>query len=288
MFAFEQAPFYDSDEKAHLGYAHEIADFRLPEIERQPDVPGERHAVAGRAGDRSRLHAIIGVWVANHPPLHYVAVAATDLVRRDHRSARRRSAADAFRQHRLGRRRCRASRTCWATELGGGKRRVGLAAAAIVALVPQGHTYFSRGLNDGLAFAAGTALLWAGVRCLRRPTDRRNLVSSASRRRSPPATRTATMLLAVVVVGAVAADRLAAVPGEPWRQRVRAAATTVAAFGLGPAVVLFGWFYVRIQLLYGDVGASAFLLDHFGRVARGSAFRRVDVRVGCGRTSTIG
>ena len=39
MFAFQQAPFYDSDEKAHLGYAHEIADFRLPEIERQPAVP---------------------------------------------------------------------------------------------------------------------------------------------------------------------------------------------------------------------------------------------------------
>ena len=34
---------------------------------------------------------------------------------------------------------------------------------------PQGHTYFSRALNDGLAFAAGTALLWAAVRCLRRP-----------------------------------------------------------------------------------------------------------------------
>ena len=39
MFAFQQAPFYDADEKAHLGYAHEIADFRLPEIERQPAVP---------------------------------------------------------------------------------------------------------------------------------------------------------------------------------------------------------------------------------------------------------
>ena len=30
MFAFQQAPFYDSDEKAHLGYAHEIADPGCP------------------------------------------------------------------------------------------------------------------------------------------------------------------------------------------------------------------------------------------------------------------
>ena len=40
MFAFQQAPFFDSDEKAHLGYAHEIADLRLPEIDRQPTVFG--------------------------------------------------------------------------------------------------------------------------------------------------------------------------------------------------------------------------------------------------------
>ena len=51
--------------------------------------------------------------------------------------------------------------------------------------------------------------------------------------------------------------------------RLRSAAT-IAAVGLGPAAVLFGWFYVRIQLLYGDVGASTFLLEHFDREARGS------------------
>ena len=40
------------------------------------------------------------------------------------------------------------------------------------------------------------------------------------------------------------------------------------AIGLGPAAVLFGWFYVRIHLLYGDFGASTFLFEHFDRVAR--------------------
>ena len=81
-------------------------------------------------------------------------------------------------------------------------------------------------------------------------------------------TRTATMLLAIVVVGFVAVDRSRSGSAtEPRRLRT---AATVVAIGLGPAAVLFGWFYVRMQLLYGDVGASAFLLRHFERERRGS------------------
>jgi Dolichyl-phosphate-mannose-protein mannosyltransferase len=265
MFAFQQAPFYDSDEKAHLGYAHEIADFRLPEIERQPDVPdgATQWQVERGTGRDSRYR---GVWVANHPPLHYVAVApliwfaeATD--RPDGGLLLMRFANIAFAAAGV------VFTYLLATELTGA-RRVGLAAAAIVALVPQGHTYFSRALNDGLAFAAGTALLWAGVRCLRRP-DRRNLFVLGAMAAVAAGTRTATMLLAVVVVGAVAFVQLHGSGSEPWRPRLHRA-TAVVAIGLGPAAVLFGWFYVRIQLLYGDVGASTFLLEHFDREPRGS------------------
>ena len=82
-------------------------------------------------------------------------------------------------------------------------------------------------------------------------------------------TRTATMLLAVVVVGAVVLDRLTR-RRRAMAQRDLRAATITAAIGLGPAAVLFGWFYVRIQLLYGDIGASTFLLEHFDREPRGS------------------
>jgi hypothetical protein len=266
MFAFQQAPFYDADEKAHLGYAHEIADFRLPEIERQPAVPDSatQWQVERATGRDDRYRA---VWLANHPPLHYVAVApliwfaeATD--RPDGGLLLMRFANLAFAA-------CGVVCTyLLATELTGGVRRVGLAAAAIVALVPQGHTYFSRGLNDGLAFAAGAGLLWAGVRCLRRG-DRHSLALLGGMAAVAAGTRTATMLLAVVVVGAVAVDRLAYHTAEPWRARVRQAAT-ITAIGLGPAAVLFGWFYVRIHLLYGDFGASTFLLEHFDRVSRGS------------------
>ena len=157
--------------------------------------------------------------MANHPPLHYLAVApliwfaeATD--RPDGGLLLMRFANLAFAAAGV------VFTYLLATELSGGMRRVGLAAAAIVALVPQGHTYFSRGLNDGLAFAAGTGLIWAGVRCLRR-VDRRNLIVLGAMAAVAAGTRTATMLLAVVVVGAVVLDRLTRPAGDAWRTRLR-------------------------------------------------------------------
>jgi hypothetical protein len=265
MFAFEQAPFFDSDEKAHLGYAHEVADFRLPEIERQPDVPASatQWQVERSTGRDGRY---LGVWVANHPPLHYLAVApliwfAEAADRADGGLLMMRLANLAFAAAGV------VFTYLLASEVSG-RRRIGLAAAAIAALVPQGHTYFSRGLNDGLAFAAGTAVVWAGVRVMR-SSDRRNLVLLGATAAVAAGTRTATMLLAVVVVAIVAGDRLVRPAGTPPPQRRRAAAIT-AAIGLAPAAVLVGWFYVRIQLLYGDVGASTFLLQHFDREPRGS------------------
>jgi hypothetical protein len=267
MFAFEQAPFYDADEKAQLGYAHEIADLRLPEIERQPDVPASatQWQVERSTARDSRY---LGVWVANHPPLHYVAVAPliwfSEITERaDGGLLLMRLANIAFAATGV------AFTYLLAKEVSGGERRVGLAAAAIVALVPQGHTYFSRGLNDGIAFAAGTALVWAGVRALRSPLERRNLALLGVTAAAAAGTRTATMLLAVVVVAVVSADRLVRPPGTPAPVRRRAAAVT-AAVGIGPAVVLFGWFYLRIQRLYGDIGASSFLLDRFDRTGRGT------------------
>ena len=55
-----------------------------------------------------------------------------------------------------------------ASEITRRNHRFALLAAALAALVPQGHAVFSQGLNDGLGFAAGTAVVWAGARCLRR------------------------------------------------------------------------------------------------------------------------
>jgi hypothetical protein len=266
MSAFEQPPYFDADEKAHVGYAHEIADFRVPEIDKEPRVP--ESAVqwqAERATGRDDRY--LGVWLANHPPLHYVVVAP--LIWFSEATDRPDGGLMPMRLANLALAATGVVMTyLLAVELSGGIRRVGLAAAAIVALVPQGHTYFGRALNDGLAFAAGTGLVWAAARCLRRPRSRRDLLLLSALTAVAAGARTATMVLAVVVVGAVAVHNAMA-SGRSIGERLRVGALTVAA-GLGPATALFGWFYTRIHLLYGDIGASTFLLERFGRTPRGS------------------
>ena len=73
-FALQVPPFHGTDERAHLGYAHAVADGRLPEIEDRPHIPADaarwREEVRDAKNDRYRT-----IWVANHPPLHYLLVA---------------------------------------------------------------------------------------------------------------------------------------------------------------------------------------------------------------------
>ena len=271
LFAFEQPPFAPPDETAHLGYAHEIADLDLPEITKPPDVPAsavqwQAERESG-AGDRYR-----DVWVANHPPLHYAVAApliwlaeATD--RSDGGLMMMRlvniafAAAGVVFTYLLGR------------DLSGGIRRLGVAAAAIAALVPQGHVLFSEAMTDGLGFAAATAVVWAGVRCIGTPSGRwkrGDLMVLGAAAAACAGARSATLVVALVVVVWVAVARLLTAPGDVAR-RV-ASAFTVVAYGLAPAAVLFGWYYVRNNVLYGDFAGSEFLLDRFGRNPRGSLF----------------
>lgn len=263
-FAFQTPPFLAPDETAHLGYAHEIAGGDLPEIDREPNVPAmatqwqaER---ASGADDRYRA-----VWVANHPPLHYIATApliwlsdATD--RPDGGLMFLRLANVAFAAAGI------VFTYLFAVEVTAGARRVALAAAGLTAFLPQAHGLFSAALNDGLAFAAGGALLWTAARCLRRGGSTGDLAMLGVAAAAAWGARTATMLLAVAVVGFVAAARLFDRGTE--RERIRSVAVSVG-LGLGPAVVVFGWFYARMLIVYGDIGGSEFLLDRFQRTSRG-------------------
>lgn len=266
VHAFQQPPFAPPDETAHLGYAHEVADFRLPEIDRAPRVPEE--AVLWQAErDSARAERYLGVWVANHPPLNYVVTApliwlaeATD--RADGGLLYLRLANVAMAAVGI------VFTYALASELAGGSRRIGLLAAAVVAAVPQGHGVFSQGLNDGMAFAAGTAVIWAGVRCITRGTARRELVVLAAAATVAAGTRAATMLLAVAIVGCVGLWQLISGPSPGRERAVAALAVWLAA--LVPMAVVFGWFYVRNVHLYGDVGASDYLLRRFNRRRRGS------------------
>jgi hypothetical protein len=268
LAAVQRPPFLTTDEAAHLGYAHEISRGRLPEITSEPVVPAT--AVQWRTERTSapddRYHAI---WVANHPPMSYLAVAPlmwwSDVTGRPDggllfmRIANLAAAAIGVGlTYLLGR------------ELSGGIRTVGVLAASLVALLPHGHGVFSQGLTDGMAFAAVTFVAWAGVICLQRGVNSRRLTLLAVATAVAAGSRIMALAVAVVVVGAVACDQLRAGPADPWR-RVRACATVVVV-GLLPATVLWGWFYVRNSVLYGDAAGSEFLLHRFHRAPRGSWF----------------
>ena len=142
-------------------------------------------------------------------------------------------------------------------------------------------------MNDGLGFAAATAVVWAGVRCIGTSAGRwgrGDLVVLGAAAAACAGARSATLLVAVVVVLWVAVARLLTAPG-PLLRRVGAAAT-VGAAGLLPAVVLFGWHYVRNDRLYGDLAGSQFLLDRFGRSPQGFRVSRSSRGGTCGSTST--
>ena len=265
VFALQQPPYYDADEKAHVAYAHEVAGFHLPEIATPADPPAS--AVQWRAElDSAQDDRYRTVWVANHPPLDYVLSApivwwSTLTDRPDGGLLLLRfqnivlAAVGVVFTFLLGRELARSA-------------RLALVGAAIVALVPQGYTYFSRALNDGLAFAAGTAVVWAGLRCLRRGAAGRELALLSGATVVATGARAATMLVSIVVVGAVLVDQMRR-STSPWRDRLLAA-LRVGMVALGPAALLWGWFYLRNIALYGDIGASQYLLERFSRSARGS------------------
>ena len=268
LHALQQPPFLPTDETAHVGYAQEIASGRLPEIRGFPEVPIEARQWQA---ERSTANDIRyrGVWVANHPPLHYVAVAPLVWTSRatgalDGGLILMRFANVAFAAVGV------VFTFLLALEITRRNHRLALLAAALAALVPQGHAVFSQGLNDGLGFAAGTAVVWAGARCVRRidALARRDLALLAATAAVAFGARAATMLLALAVVGVVALCRFTR-PDPSANAQLRNAAR-LAAIALGPAVVLFGWFYARNMVLYGDIGASQYLLEMFRRERRGS------------------
>jgi hypothetical protein len=268
LHALQQPPFWATDETAHVGYAQEIAAFRLPEIQEFPEVPVEARQWQAERSTANDIRYRC-VWVANHPPLHYIAVAPLIWI------SNATGAADGgVTLMRLANVAFAAMGVVFtfllASELTRRNHRLALLAAALAALVPQGHAVFSQGLNDGLGFAAGTAVVWAGARCLRRvdTLTRRDLVLLAGAAAVAFGARAATMLLAIAVVGVVALCRFTR-PAPSLNVQARRAAR-LAMVGLGPAVVVFGWFYARNLVLYGDVGASQYLLEMFRRERRGS------------------
>jgi hypothetical protein len=273
LHALEQTPFVAPDETAHVGYAQEVASLSLPEIAEFPVVPVS--ATQWRAErDSARDDRYRGVWVANHPPLSYVAVAPLIWMSRaegapDGGLILLRFANVAFAAVGV------ALTFKLTEELTDANRELALMSAAFVAVIPHGHAVFSQALNDGFGFACATAVVWAGIRAIRRDDVhvRRDLMVLGAAAAACFGARATTMLVATAVVATVAISFLSR-PASTWATRRRDAGAVILV-GLVPAVVLFGWVYLRNIALYGDVGASRYLLDRFQRQPRGSVLDTV-------------
>ncbi len=258
-FALQMQAFSGPDESAHLGYAHSITSGRLPEIDDPIEAPIEATdwrqniAEAGDAEHRS-------VWVANHPPLFYVAVApliwlSDSLDRGDGGLLFVRLANVFFATLGL------VMTNALAMIVTGGSRRVALAATAVAAFLPLVHYTFGAGINDGLAFLSATGVLLAAARLVTVGFRQRDLILVGAWAVVAAGTRASAMFLAVLVVLFVAAHQ--ALRSDVGRAALARRSAMIIGVGLGPAVLLFGWFYARNVALYGDLTGSSFLLDYF-------------------------
>ena len=265
LFALEQPPFVGADEKAHLGYAHVVADGSLPTIDQLQPVPIWARQWMSEAISTTPF-ANRSIWVANHPPLYYVSVAPliwfSELTQRpDGGLLLMRFANIAWGAVGL------AFTYAIASELTKSPR-IALVSTGVAAMVTQLYASLSLGMSDGMTFAAGAAVTWAGLRCLQRGSTSRNLLLLAVTTAVATGTRAATMLVAFAVVATVAAFEFAKpVAANGDRRR---AALRVGVIGILPAALLFGWFYLRNIVLYGDIGASSYLLERFDREPNGS------------------
>lgn len=261
-YALTTQPFFPPDEHAHLSYGYALADGQLPEIETADDPPASatwmQERIANAKDDRYRT-----VWVANHPPLYYLFLAPMLEVseRLDMTNV---GGVMSARLLNIGFATAAIGFVyLLAVEVTGGIHRIGVAAAALVALLAQPQYTFSHGYNDGLGFLTVTLVLWAAARILRRgPSPGGNTLLAFSVA-AAAATRASGLVIgtgAVVVVALTEHGMLS----DTNRQRLRQ--TAGRAWGLlAPTVVLVGWYYLRNLLLYGDIGASSYLLRRFGR-----------------------
>ncbi len=268
LFALQMEPFYGPDESAHLGYAHAVASGRLPEITDAVDPPrsaSDWRVTIASAADREHR----SVWVANHPPLFYVALApliwiSNGLGRADGGLMFVRIANIAFATAGL------AFTYALANLVTRGSRRLALTATALAGFLPLGHATFAAGMNDGLGFAAATAVTYGAMRLVTNGFRRSDMVPLGTLAAFAAGSRAASMFIAVLVVAIAAAAR-AMRPTGTRSARCRDAAAVVA-LGLLPAAVIFGWFYARSVALYGDLTGSSFLFAYFDRTPSGSAF----------------
>ena len=263
---FDVAPYYQADEQAHVGYVLALQDGRLPTIDTPIDEAEGGSALHERLlRSPERNH---DVWVANNPPVAYVAALPAATVTRilGHATGplvglRATNllffAASAVFVARLGRR------------LAGDDATVGLLAAALFATVPYVGAISGAGYVDGLALLCTVAMLDVLVALTLDGPTRRQVVALAVWCALGVGVRPMTAAFAAVA----AAMAMAVVLLRTLRRRddadtPRAGPVWSAAVLAVPAAVLNGWYYLRNRRLYGDPTASEHLFEKFDRTAR--------------------
>ncbi|MBN1612002.1 MAG: glycosyltransferase family 39 protein [Polyangiaceae bacterium] len=257
--AFTVTPFLPIDERAHVGYALSISRGELPEVRTRLQT---RELGLRRSGRYST------VWLANHPPLYYVLVAApvrwgvqTGDVTAGVRLARMVSVVlgalgliQVYRCVRLLLPRHPA---------------VALAGAAFTGTVPGFVHICSLVHNDALAFFATASSVLASLAVLIRGPTPPGLLRAAFWLTVAALTRFSGLLSDAVLLLALAGAFVLHGRGPVWR---RAALGCLGSGATAACVALAsGWFYARNYSLYGDIAGTKATLTLFKRVPHGTA-----------------
>lgn len=239
--------YYNTDETAHVGYLSSLSRGHLPEIEDRTDTSNPDRSLASRL--EAAPSSLETVWVANHPPGAYLPavpiVWVTDVLGAEGAvPVALRTVGILFGTVAVG------FAYLLGRELAEGNERAGLLAATITASAPHLAYVSGTGLTDSASLAGGLAVTWMAVRMIRLGFTRHRLHWLAAFVTVAWATRLTSAVLAVATVALLTLF--------VRRHRLR-----FAVIALLPAVVVTGWYYLRVQGLYGDPAASTYLLNRF-------------------------
>ena len=273
LSAFSIPLFAPRDEAAHYGYAAEVADGHLPNIETLVPVDGVPLLEAVMAQrDASRQT----IWTANHPPLHYALLAIPIGIGRA--TGHELGATHAGRLMSVAFAAMAVGAIAWVVGLLFPRRpRLVVAAAGFAALAPALINTSASLYNDSLAILTSTLAFGAGLVWLRQGPSRNRLMLLVATCSLAAATRASGLLVVGVVGLAVVCGsfihRPESADGETAGTPRTAARSALQLLGpaalVGVAVlVTSGWFYLRNIRLYGDFTATQYLLERFERESR--------------------
>lgn len=261
--AMAAPPLSGPDERSHAAYAIALMHGDLPTIDTPVLDDPERFPQISAHLDRQGSAPRRDVWTANHPPLYYLISVPLLAV------------ADWSGQPGAG---LLAMRLLNAFGVAIGVVLVGLTARELVPRRPavtllatvlavatapvlaMGSQIF----NDGLGNAASALTLLAGIRMLKYGPSRGRIVLAALAGTAAVGFRAPGVFAVALCACAAfyAAWRAPQVGAAARRWLVASGAAAVVA---GVPALAFGWFYARNIRLYGDIGATAALLDKFDR-----------------------